>query len=70
MDGGEEMKPSGWLEGYKHTCPICGAEFKAMRCWQLKKTKRNKTTYFCSWKCMRKEEAEKKEEGERWGQGT
>jgi hypothetical protein len=46
------MKPNGPLEGNRRQCPICGAEFWAMRDWQYKRRKNNKLIYLCSWTCL------------------
>lgn len=56
------MKPNGPLEGNRRQCPICGAEFWAMRDWQYKRRKNNKLIYICSWKCLSKYD-EKKDQG-------
>lgn len=53
------MKPAGKMEGYKKVCPICGKEFWAMSNWVYKQTyKGHNKTYYCSYKCIRKEQKE------------
>lgn len=41
------------IEGRKRTCPQCGKTFFATSHWAY----RNKTTVWCSWKCLRENEA-------------
>ena len=46
-------------------CPICGKTFSVPQPseWVFKRYKRGKTmTYYCSWKCIRRMEREKKNE--------
>ena len=44
------------------TCPVCGKSFicKEPNKWTYRKYGDSKRNYFCSWKCMRKWEEERK----------
>lgn len=44
------------MEGYRRRCPICGADFWIVAEWTYKKRKKGKWIYFCSWKCLGKDE--------------
>ena len=55
------------LTGYRHICPVCGREFWGSSEWKYIRKKRIERTfytkiYFCSWKCVRKAEEEKKKD--------
>lgn len=46
------------LTGYRHICPICGADFRAFGDWSyvIRPKGQNKKIYYCTWKCVRKAE--------------
>ena len=55
------MKGDDLLTGWQKECPICGKRFWAFADWAYAKGYKNKKRYYCSWKCLRKQEAEEDE---------
>ena len=54
------MKGDSLLNGWEKKCPICGKRFWATPIWSYKTGKEGCYRYYCSWKCLRKMEEEKK----------
>ena len=65
------MKPAGNMEGYRKICPICGKEFWAMSDWVYRRGHKGHTKkYYCSYRCIRKLEEKKTENGKGAVTGT
>ena len=52
------MKGDDILAGWQKKCPVCGKKFWAFADWAYQKGYRAGKVYFCTWKCLRKQEAE------------
>ena len=53
------MKRSDYVTFTEHACPICGHVFIANQDWVYRRRdhKNNTNKYYCSWRCLRKQEA-------------
>jgi len=45
-----------FLDSHHRTCPICGKEFWSTAQWVYRRGYPDRMRWFCSWKCMRKDE--------------
>ena len=56
---------SDFMEEGRRICPVCGKEFWSTSMWIYKHGYAHSMKWFCSWKCMRQDEKDRRNAGRR-----